>query len=394
VRISASLTSPNNAVANAGDFLAKMNFTLKTPGYTQVFAAATDIRIFMPPSSQSMVPSTVAQADLRAYLGDVTTTASVTDTGNGRLDFEDLSLWSYAYWSGVDGYVHGMTNYKAKYDLGPTMNSSYFSLPAHIVSNVLTPGPDQKIDFEDLVIFSIGYGMSNRGQLQKTAVQQESPIVVAVGEYQPGAAETRVPVHISGGVGDVRAVSLSLAGQFGTFLGVENGQLLKAYTTPVSVMSRTQRSRVQIDLAVMGLEHDGLGSEGEVVVLRFAGRTRVGIAKADFRSSQNTSLQVNIKDPVKEIPETFALSQNFPNPFNPTTTLEYEVPSPSNVNIAVYNILGEVVAVLVDEIQEGGFYSVTWNGASVNGKLVGSGVYFCRMQAGQFSSVKKMLLMK
>ena len=393
VRINASLTSPNNAVAAAGAFLAKLNFVLKAPGYTGVAAVAADIRMYNPDYSQSAVPVTPHQAELRAYLGDVGLAGGAT-TGDGKLEFDDLALWSYAYWSGVDGYGPGMTNYIAKGDIGPTMNRSYFSLPAHTLNNVLTPGPDAKIDFEDLVIFSMGYRLSRQGQLRKSSVKQESPIVVAIGDYEPGAAETRVPVQISGGVSDVRAVSLTLAGQFGKFLGVENGKLLQSYSTPVSLMSRSQKSRVFVDLAIMGLDNAAVGEDGEVVVLRFEGRAHVGIAKADFRSSQNNALDVNIKDPVKDIPESFALSQNYPNPFNPSTTLEYEVPNQSKVSILIYNILGEVVAVLVDEIQEGGFYRVTWNGTSMEGAAVGSGVYFCRMHAGQFSSVKKMLLMK
>ncbi len=218
--------------------------------------------------------------------------------------------------------------------------------------------------------------------------------MVAVGDYVPGDMETRIPVTVSGGVTDVRAISLVLSGQFTKLIGTENGLLFQSYTSPVPVLSRSLGTKVYVDLAVMGLDNKGLGIDGEVVVLRFEGRAHVGIAKAEFRSSLNTSLQVEIKDPVRDVPTSFSMSQNYPNPFNPTTTVDYQVPAQSKVEMAVYNILGEEVAVLVAEVQDGGFYRATWNGTDKNGVTVGTGVYFCRMRAGDFTSIKKMLLMK
>jgi flagellar hook assembly protein FlgD len=93
-------------------------------------------------------------------------------------------------------------------------------------------------------------------------------------------------------------------------------------------------------------------------------------------------------------PIEFALMQNYPNPFNPTTTIEYQLAAQSMTNIEVYNMLGERVVTLVNEVQPAGFYTVQWNGASQSGMKVATGVYFYRMRAGDFTTVKKMLLMK
>jgi len=94
-------------------------------------------------------------------------------------------------------------------------------------------------------------------------------------------------------------------------------------------------------------------------------------------------------------PEKFDLSQNYPNPFNPTTTIQYNLPMTSRVNLRIYNILGQVVAELVNGEQAAGWYSVHWNAN------VSTGTYFLRIDAlsttdhnNRFEQVKKMMLLK
>lgn len=94
------------------------------------------------------------------------------------------------------------------------------------------------------------------------------------------------------------------------------------------------------------------------------------------------------------IPDKFELLQNYPNPFNPTTTISYSIPKPEKVTLEIFDILGQRVAVLKNENQSPGFYSVKWNGMNQNGEFVATGVYFYRLVAGGFVSVKKMLLLK
>lgn len=99
--------------------------------------------------------------------------------------------------------------------------------------------------------------------------------------------------------------------------------------------------------------------------------------------------------PISEVvPDQFSLNQNYPNPFNPTTTIDYSVPVRSNVEIVVYNMLGQKINTVVNENLEAGQYRATWNGKDSFGKSVASGVYFYSMKAGSFQSVKKMMLMK
>lgn len=94
------------------------------------------------------------------------------------------------------------------------------------------------------------------------------------------------------------------------------------------------------------------------------------------------------------IPENFTLSQNHPNPFNPTCEIGYALPTDCHVKLSIYNVLAQRVRVLVDEYQDAGNKSVMWDGKDEQGQDVTSGIYFYRIEAGDFSQSKKMVLLR
>ena len=97
----------------------------------------------------------------------------------------------------------------------------------------------------------------------------------------------------------------------------------------------------------------------------------------------------------REIPTRFALFANFPNPFNPATTLRYGVPETARVSLVVYDVLGRQIATLADgDEQAAGYHAVVWDGRNDAGMPVASGLYFARMQAGRFVQTQKMILAK
>lgn len=94
------------------------------------------------------------------------------------------------------------------------------------------------------------------------------------------------------------------------------------------------------------------------------------------------------------LPKSLELFQNYPNPFNPTTTIKYQLPKSTEVSLKIYNLLGQLVRILIDEKQMAGNYSIIWDGKNDNGQLVTSGVYMCRIQTQNFVKTKKMILIR
>lgn len=94
------------------------------------------------------------------------------------------------------------------------------------------------------------------------------------------------------------------------------------------------------------------------------------------------------------VPREFKLYQNYPNPFNPNTSIEFDLPERTQVNVAVYNTLGQVVAELLNTTMRPGHHSVIWSGKSGGGKDVATGLYIYRIHAGSFTDAKKMILLR
>ena len=107
-----------------------------------------------------------------------------------------------------------------------------------------------------------------------------------------------------------------------------------------------------------------------------------------YKSNPRGNL-VGISKISREVPQSYSLSQNYPNPFNPETKIDFRVPKLSNLKIVIYDNLGRVTQTLVNEQLNPGTYSVTWNASNYP-----SGVYFYRLQTGDYEITKKLVLLK
>lgn len=116
-----------------------------------------------------------------------------------------------------------------------------------------------------------------------------------------------------------------------------------------------------------------------------------------FLNGQDVLSPVEVIEQVSQqslLPEVYALHPNTPNPFNPDTVIRYDLPEAANVQIMIYNVLGQQVRTLVSANQEAGRYQVTWQGKDDLGREVSSGIYLMRMQAASFLKTQKMMLLK
>ena len=144
--------------------------------------------------------------------------------------------------------------------------------------------------------------------------------------------------------------------------------------------------RISYDATIIGENWVLVDKENdEEYVLTGAGELQISSAVRSLELRRSSS---------SAIPETFALHQNFPNPFNPITTLGYGLPKGSDVRLAIFDMLGNEVATLVNSHQQAGFKSVQWDGTGSMGRAVSAGVYLYRIEAGEFVETKKMLLLK
>jgi len=129
---------------------------------------------------------------------------------------------------------------------------------------------------------------------------------------------------------------------------------------------------------------------------KFDGTGEIALFEVSFDGTVETELNGEVLSPKAVLPKAFALSQNYPNPFNPSTTIAYDIPEGADVNVRlnIYNMRGQLIRTLVNEVKSEGSYKVQWDGTDNYGRKVASGVYFYRITAGEFSKTRKMVILK
>ncbi|MEK7251583.1 MAG: FlgD immunoglobulin-like domain containing protein, partial [Bacteroidota bacterium] len=145
--------------------------------------------------------------------------------------------------------------------------------------------------------------------------------------------------------------------------------------------------------------YSGTQTLNHVSMVRVLGTDRgwaVGNAGTIVRYNRTIT---GVADNPRELPTVFALDQNFPNPFNPTTTIRFALPEQATVSLKIYNLLGQEIATLAEGDMPAAFHNVVWNGRNNSGAQVATGMYFYRLEAtgvsgDRFNSLKKLILLK
>ena len=139
-------------------------------------------------------------------------------------------------------------------------------------------------------------------------------------------------------------------------------------------------------VVLVDLDGGAMIEAGSHQLLRLVGTVEI---ESILVSDENHSVLASVNYGSGLVPTEFTLHQNYPNPFNPTTEIKFNLPSATDVNLEIYNIIGGKVATLVDSYLEAGEHTVTWDGRDA-----ASGVYLYRLEAGEFVATKKMVLLK
>jgi hypothetical protein len=198
---------------------------------------------------------------------------------------------------------------------------------------------------------------------------QERTLTWSATSAAPGVAVSDLPPLPPGDLLDVR-----FAANRSTLFASDNGMTDEAirissaeYPLTIAWSSRSNA------MLIVNAKHLALKGSGRAIVPELTSAIRLRIEPS--------------APPL--IPKSFALHQNFPNPFNPSTVIRYDVPEAARVTLKIYDVLGREVAVLADGVEEAGFRSIEWNADNF-----ATGIYFYRLTAGTFTEVKKMMVLR
>jgi hypothetical protein len=335
------------------------------------------------------------------YLPDLGSgTGDIPGTGgyDGQVNADDLFFFSRLYfatsatWGTID--PNG-----AESDFGPTAaNKSYGA--GHRLG---IPTPDDVINFEDLMILAMNYGVV-APKLSAPADAKPAKEFALELQGQVIGDEMLVTVHVANDGRSVKGTSILLRydPMCLAVKDVTGGTLFGPLGQFAFFAHREGKGTVQMDAAALGVDRT-VDYSGDIGTIRFkvlkSGETglRFDGVKVRNRANEEVTIQTKLMEGASTTippPTAYDLAQNYPNPFNPATTIIYQVPEIAHVTLEVYNVLGERVATLVDEQQAAGYYRVEWNGKDSEQRSVSSGVYYCKILAGGFTGIKKMMLVK
>ncbi|MCA9786291.1 MAG: T9SS type A sorting domain-containing protein [Candidatus Cloacimonetes bacterium] len=302
------------------------------------------------------------------FLGDWFHEISPTPTNyDGFVCTPDLTLLSGYYGLDPDqgataGFEDGDTD---EMDVAPTSDMGPFGLP----------GPDGRINFEDLIILAINYRLGCSTPLASfpTNPHGKDMLIAEASGLELQLTESGAALLLDG-----EAMGYSAR------LRTER-QLLNASLPAGTVMHYSENGELVIDAVGLGSLLDAT----TVLNLEFAGSGAIELVSVDARDQFNAPLSLTVDVPPALLPVAYELQPNFPNPFNPTTTLRFALPVAGEVRLAVYNMLGQQVALLVNGSLDAGWHSLVFDASALS-----SGLYYSRLEANGFTAMQKMLLVK
>jgi len=315
------------------------------------------------------------------WLGDVAGSGGFGDF-DGYVYAEDLNPLTIVY-----GKADGDVDWYSDLDYGPTDPGGAKDIPV----------PDDSVNFEDGILFAINFDavtplMKARPMFENTTVA--GPLAIALTER-----DGSYRLALNNNPGTVKGIHVVLTLGANTSLsGFAVTDPVQRSDDPVFSKALTNGNHVTVDMILLGSGRAILGS-GDLADLTFTTTDgsvpEVAIQQLSLRDVNNTELAAEaVSGPTGSLPQRWELSQNYPNPFNPTTSISFSLAENAQVRLTVYNLLGQNVATLVDGRLEAGSHTVEWDATDNAGHRVSSGVYFYRLESANYTSTRKMLLLK
>jgi len=316
------------------------------------------------------------------WLGDVASTlGSGIGFYNGLVNDADINELGGWYHQAPGGAPY------TEMDVGPTVHPNYGRLGL--------PFPDNFVGFEDLMMFAMNYGVVAPRIVPLLSEPVEGQLALSLDEVGSDATGlVELALRLDGNVGDVKGISAVFELDGMEFVSARLSDEMSSPAAKTFLWAGDD----QIDLAILGTGVS-IGGSGEVARLTFqttSDESSVDFASATLRGVENELLDADLEgyDSTGDIPAVFKLAQNAPNPFNPMTTIAFNVPHESRVAIRVYDVTGRVVRTLVDGVTEPGRHAAVWDGRNDQRESCGSGVYFCVMETPEYRGSSKMMLLK
>jgi len=370
-------TDPTDALANGWVLASSM-----APGTTSTATEAVTrdfwyFVVFVNDECYISVASNQTDGTLGYHLGD-----TAPGTGNNSVATIDISELGDAY-----GTSHGDIDYNADTDVGPTTDFSVSALPT----------TDNQIQFEDLIMFAINFGQVTRPLDLEVAAFNDLEITVpqsfVVGD------RVSIPVHMSGD-GTLQGVSVKMTwnDRVLEYVGYSTGDLMTRNGAPVF-----SPEPGVIDAAVLGRTGKGIAGEGLLASLQFKVRANgdagLVIQEIDARNRQNEKVMldgtvIGGAPSAGVVVHRTSLRPNVPNPFNPRTTVYFDVAKDGPVTVRVYSLNGRLVRTLVSRDMQAGKHEVIWNGVDDTGRSVASGTYLVQLVARDRTDSRSMVLLK
>ncbi|MCP4550244.1 MAG: hypothetical protein GY835_27600 [bacterium] len=314
-------------------------------------------------------PSATNADALNYWLGDVSDgTFGIYD---GLVDAADITGLGAAF-----GTSDGESGYEPETDVGPTSDMSVLGIPQ----------TDNVIDLEDLMMFAINYSQVAPAPAPRTGDEIAALSWIRIDDRNWALA-------LQAPCADLKGIQVRLELPAGIVGELTAGNLMTSQAVPF-FLANIDRNGLDINLALMG-RGATIQGDGRLLQVTLTETVDLDIPSVTLRNSNNEDVDFAFEmTTVPDLPTIYQMAQNFPNPFNPTTSISFSLPQAQSVKLFVFGVDGRLVRTLVNGSVAAGHHSVVWDGRDETGEQVSSGVYFYRIDAGPLQKTSKMLMLK